>query len=474
MCPMQGSALVPGKRLLIIAEYFAPVNTVASIRWTKIAKYLSIEHGYEIDVLTNEKDFKGTSPGIAQYEYDSTLEYDMKYVHRFIYIPTSLRNHFINSLFHAAKRTYRKTKASRLRSAATNPSKNNSDSHDALRSRIHQIKASLQRVRERLAQTGTKRAALAMKMDWSKYDVVISSYGPRWTHLIGACAKKEHPQHIWIADFRDSPRALEGEHAKITESMFEKITRQADCVFTVAAGGLAVLPVPKSQRIEVVYNGFDPVEGSFRNRTSNDLFTLVYTGTLYRDGEKRSDLSPVFQVIEELEFEKAIDPDRVRVIYAGNSSDQFVDQVSSFPSIKWECLGLVSRQESMQLQDAAAVLLLCIWNTPAQQGCVTGKVFEYLTSGAPIACVCSGNVPESELKWIIETANAGICYEEAAGQEDYATLKKFVKLRYDEWIAKGITACDVKWDFIDQFSHKRIAGKVNDIIDSIKSKEQGE
>lgn len=463
-----------GKRLLIITEYFAPVNAVAAIRWTKIAKYLNTEHGYEIDVLTNEKDFTNTSRGIAQYEYDSTLESDIKYVRSFINIPTSLWNRFINRIFYAVKKKYGKVKASRLRHAATSPSKENSKNHDFLCSKVHRIKASLHRVRERLTQMETQRAALAMGMDWSKYDVVISSYGPRWTHLIGACAKKEHPQHIWIADFRDPPRALEGEHAKITESMFEKTTRQADCIFTVAVGGLAVFPVPKTQQIEVVYNGFDPTEVSFRNRTSNDLFTLVYTGTLYRDGEKRSDLSPVFQVIEELEFEKAIDPDRVRVIYAGNSSDQFVDQVSSFPSIKWECLGLVSRQESMQLQDAAAVLLLCIWNTPAQQGCVTGKVFEYLTSGAPIACVCSGNVPESELKWIIETANAGICYEEAAGQEDYATLKKFVKLRYDEWIAKGITACDVKWDFIDQFSHKRIAGKVNDIIDSIKSKEQGE
>ena len=46
-------------KVLLIAEYIAPVNAIASIRWTKISKYLVLHHQASIDLLTNEKNFSG-------------------------------------------------------------------------------------------------------------------------------------------------------------------------------------------------------------------------------------------------------------------------------------------------------------------------------------------------------------------------------------------------------------------------------
>lgn len=460
------------KRLLIITEYIAPVNAVASIRWTKLAKYLSMEHGYIVDVLTNEKDFSGTKPKIAQYRYDNTLEADKKFLHEFIYIPTGSWAALVNIMFSQAKRSYENIKGFKRRQLESTSFENaDSTLRKKPRTITHQGKAILHRAHERLLQKEIAKSALALGIDWEEYDVVVSSYGPRWTHLVAAAAKQYHPKHIWIADFRDPPAALEGGREKKSNALVRKITHRADCVVAVSDGGLLALAAPEGQRAEVVYNGYDPSETAIRTRSSNSFFTITYTGTLYCDGEKKSDLSPIFEALETLASENAINSNLVRVIYAGGSDDQFIDQISRYPSVKGECHGLVAREEAMAFQNEASLLLLCAWNTPSQQGCVTGKVFEYLTSGVPIVCLCSGSVADSELRSVIEGANAGICYEEATGKEDSEKLKEFVKTKYDEWLAEGITSCDANKGFIARFSHRNLAKRIDAIIETIELEE---
>lgn len=59
--------------MLLIAEYIAPVNAIASIRWTKISKYLVLHHQASIDLLTNEKNFSGKKLLSENYSVDPTL-----------------------------------------------------------------------------------------------------------------------------------------------------------------------------------------------------------------------------------------------------------------------------------------------------------------------------------------------------------------------------------------------------------------
>ena len=60
-------------KILIVSEYIAPLQAIASIRWTKIAKYLKISHSnIHITVLTNEKIFDGNNQ-----RKDLILEKDM-------------------------------------------------------------------------------------------------------------------------------------------------------------------------------------------------------------------------------------------------------------------------------------------------------------------------------------------------------------------------------------------------------------
>ena len=63
--------------MLLIAEYIAPVNAIASIRWTKISKYLVLHHQASIDLLTNEKNFSGKKLLSENYSVDPTLMQDV-------------------------------------------------------------------------------------------------------------------------------------------------------------------------------------------------------------------------------------------------------------------------------------------------------------------------------------------------------------------------------------------------------------
>ena len=99
--------------------------------------------------------------------------------------------------------------------------------------------------------------------------------------------------------------------------------------------------------------------------------------------------------------------DDIVVRYAGGTEGIFFRQASCFPDIPVESVGLVSRDRAMEMQSTASLLIFSNWNTSLQKGGITGKLFEYLTSGVPIVGVSSGDSPNSEAKKIIEKSGAG-------------------------------------------------------------------
>ena len=74
-------------RLLIVAQYIAPTQSIASIRWTKLAKYLHQTGAYQISVLTNEKHYHSDDGNAASK--DALLEKEMGVFLRYNVIPDS-------------------------------------------------------------------------------------------------------------------------------------------------------------------------------------------------------------------------------------------------------------------------------------------------------------------------------------------------------------------------------------------------
>ena len=73
----------------------------------------------------------------------------------------------------------------------------------------------------------------------------------------------------------------------------------------------------------------------------------------------------------------------------------------------------ISFKECIQVQRQADVLLFLDWLEKDVEGILTGKLFEYLTSGRPIICV--GNRKNTEAAQIIEKCKCGVTLSSQQG-----------------------------------------------------------
>jgi len=458
-------------RVLIISEAIAPASAIASIRWTKIGKYLQKQHHVEVDILTTTKRYE-TTPHAGSYLFDENLEKDLIYFSKVHEIPEGLRYRLVNWLFRTVEKITNKSNPSDSDSAKLNghsDEKNTKNQNETFKHIYLTLYGRLLRIK---GCSICHRAKL-MKIDWKSYDAIISSFSPRWVHLLGKWIKNKYPELVWIADYRDSAISIVDVPSKEKSKFAQIYTNSADCVIGVSQGVLDNLQIPRFQNNGVITNGFDPEDLSKRFRTKKDKFIVSYTGTLYNEGECRRDITPFLSAISELGLAKEIDLSKVLLVYAGGSSDIFNAQMEQYKSvIPHSDMGFISRADSYELQESSSILLLCTWNTRKMQGVVTGKIFEYFSSYVPIVGLCSGDVENSTVKEMLEKTQTGFCFEEAAKTVDYLKLKQFIKAQYQIWEETGFSSCPTNVESIASFGFDHIANSVFQIILSLKKGEQ--
>lgn len=454
-------------KILVISEAIAPASAVASIRWTKIGKYLQKKHNVEVDILTTAKRFSAT-PQAGSYLLDESLQKDLVYFNKVHEIPEGLRHRLVNCLFRTIEKTIKKPNSSDLDSANSrnlSDEKNKQKQNEAFNRIYLFLYGWLLRVKGRSI---CHRAKL-MKIDWKSYDVVISSFSPRWVHLLGKWIKNKYPELIWIADYRDSAISIVDVPSKEKNKFAQRHTNTADFIIGVSQGVLDNLNIPHIQDRKVITNGFDPEDLAERSRRKKDKFIISYTGTLYDEGDCQSDIKPLLSAVSELGTEQEIDLNKVLLVYAGGSSNIFRAQIESYKSIIPHLdRGLISRADSYELQESSSILLLCTWNTRKMQGVVTGKIFEYFSSKVPIVGLCSGDLGGSTVKKMLSKAQAGFCFEEANACSDYNQLKDFVRMQYKMWEKNGFSKCSFNEDYVASYGYDCIADKVYLMIDAFK------
>lgn len=128
----------------------------------------------------------------------------------------------------------------------------------------------------------------------------------------------------------------------------------------------------------------------------------------------------------------------------------------------------MERKEALRLQDEASLLVLPVWNTDAQQGIMSGRVYEYMASGVPIVCVCSGSRGDSEVKRRIESIGCGFVYEEANAGRDAERLVFYIAEKYRQWRTEGLTTCDYAGEGIELYAYDRLAARLHGIIEDLR------
>lgn len=146
-------------------------------------------------------------------------------------------------------------------------------------------------------------------------------------------------------------------------------------------------------RIEVVYNGFDPES---IGPDQNDLFpefTILHLGDFYVK-QKTRDPGLFLQALRKFISQENIVPGRLRVLFMGEKYEEVEKTISSLDLSSYvSCLDRVPHDIAMKYLNKSHVLLLL------ETGDVmTTKVFEYLATGKPILA----SIKEGEVKDLIE------------------------------------------------------------------------
>ena len=393
-----GNALAaPQKRVLLISRCFAPQNKIGAVRATKLAKYLQ-RMGYAVTVLA------GSDPSPLQ---DALLARDLKQLADVHLLRTS-----------SLLRLWKEHRPSATASVQPVKAGENAKPSGFLKNALYLL------LDDRDDAAFARACVRRGKELGTRFDVVLSTYGPLSSHTAAYRLKKKGIAKRWIADFRDETAMPFAWQKKRLFRYQQKVICNADRITAVSAGCLRVMGM--EEQGAVIFNGFDPEDQQYipdpPKRT--DRLAFIHCGQMY--GEKR-DLSPFFSALADVIRDGLIAADKVALVYAGRDTYGFVKQAND--AGLGSCLedhGFVPRDEALRLQKAAHVLLLPAWNETNRQGNIPGKFLEYMTLDTPVICCVSGDLGNSEIAAIIRSANLGFCFEEVNRPADMPRLKAYL------------------------------------------------
>lgn len=239
------------------------------------------------------------------------------------------------------------------------------------------------------------------------FDVMLTSSGPYTAHLVGL--KLRECARLWIADFRDlwtDNHSFPGLYPfTVRERMLERrVLAQADIVTTVSEPLAEQLRHLGARQVEVIYNGhfereIEPVPPE-RAFPGDGLRRIVYTGSIY---PRQQDCGPIFAALASLGEQAR----RFRVVVAGSGQPHW-QSVAERHGVAHllEHRGPVPRPMALAMQrDADALLAVEFAGT--SDGVLSGKIFEYLASRAPI--IVTG--PRGCVGELVEQAGRGVAVE---------------------------------------------------------------
>lgn len=258
---------------------------------------------------------------------------------------------------------------------------------------------------------------------------VISSFRPYSDHMIAWLLKCRFPHLYWIADFRDlhiDPSRPIKILPKLQHWFNQKILRPADLVTTVSEGLARQLRFYYS-RVYVLRNGIDANSIAVEiDQQVATKFIISYTGSLYPKFQKPALL---FEALYNLFRKDLILSADVQLVYAGKDSDYWQKELNIWGLAPIAVnKGMISIQNTRELQQKSSVNVLLSWATPEMQGILTGKLYEYLAARKPILALVEG-ARDPELELILEQTQSGRVFYEDTLEE----LEMFILTTYQNW-----------------------------------------
>lgn len=303
-------------------------------------------------------------------------------------------------------------------------------------------------------------------IDKEGIEYALTSYGPISNLWVGFYIKKKFPNIPWISDMRDpvdsSSRPFFG---RVYGNLLQKkMLYYADKVVTVCDGLTNryknMVPSELQNKISTVTNGYQEEPILFTPQ-QDGIFRIGYTGMLYRN---MSDMSELFRCLEQLLNENS-KKYCFEIHYAGPDGDKLIEQARKYHVEKFVfCHGILTKYDSLRLQEKCDILCVLTWNTKKEQGILTGKFFEYLRLKKPILAIVTGDLKDAEISQRISDLRIGFSYECIKKDTDFDKMKTWLKTCID--MKHNLKSIDenINEDLVNEYSYRNITKRYEKII----------
>lgn len=425
------------KSVLIITYYWPPVGGSGVQRWLKMSRYLR-DKGWEPIIYTPENPSFGT----VDHSLSNEVPTDMEVIKLPIWEPYQI--------FSRLKGKRGPVSASDVRI------KKNKSWIDKL---MLWIRGNLFIPDPRIFWVRPSVKFLPDIIAANKIQAVITTGPPHSLHLIGLKLQKKTGIN-WIADFRDpwTQWDLYEEFnmlplvRKLHRRLERKVLQKSDRVFTINHYYKKAFEKLGGREVDVITNGYDEADFQDYSYHQTNIFSIRHIGIV----DEMRDPTPF---IEALQHFLNNHPDlNIEVEFTGNVAQTFkekvaensvLDEVVKFESYK-------PHAEIIKKYETTEVLLLVLTRSEHAAGNTTGKIYEYLASGARILAI---GPTDGEVAEILKDTGAGRIVDPS----DIERINEILESYLDEFI-EGRRP-DVR--NVNRYSRRAQAYEVAKILDKL-------
>lgn len=290
-------------------------------------------------------------------------------------------------------------------------------------------------------------------------DAVFSSGPPHSTHLI-ARSLRRRMDVPWIADFRDpwtdatyydrlpvTPLA-----SKLDESLEKTVLRDADLVTTVSPSWQNLLDRKSASPVELIRNGFDPVDLRNTEPYITDGFVITHVGNF----SPARNPNGLWEVLADLRWR--LPELRLRIV--GNVDRSVLASLKKrrlWPLV--ERVPYVPHREAIKYMMGGTVLLLTLNQSdgPEFAGHIPAKLYEYLATGRPVLGI--GGTQTDTARLLCDTGGGAM-----VDYGDTCAIRKAVLHHYRTW-KEGRPHQGASSASLESLTRQHQTGKLADLLD---------
>ncbi len=289
-------------------------------------------------------------------------------------------------------------------------------------------------------------------------DLIVSTGPPHSMHLIALGLKKKF-DIPWIADFRDpwtdidfySKLKLTCWADKKHHKLESEVLSKADHVVTVSPGCANDLEKIGNKKVEVINNGFDPLDFNFGKQNLDKTFTISHFGAFNQDRNPKLLWSVLGEISKNnTEFKKLLS---IKLI--GQTDESVINEIhKNGLSENLILIGHLPHKEGLTELSKSQVLLLPLNDAPNVKGILPGKMYEYLALRRPIIAL---GPTDADFSKIIKETNSG----EAHDFNDFQGIKDSIE-KYFELFQNN--KLDIESNSYEKYSRRNLANKFVSLI----------